>query len=133
MRSYLYQSPCILIHFPIHFPHAGKPHPNPTKRYNKNTTTTPNRTISLTFFHHIRRLRPLLRTLKSRALPPSRSVLSTSKSILSPLSSTLSMFSVIMSFTLSISRLAAVRLSAGGAVLYVLIISFNVVLKLAVP
>lgn len=43
------------------------------------------------------------------------------------------MFSVIISFTESISRFAAVRLSAGGAVLNVLIVDFSVVLNAAVP
>lgn len=65
--------------------------------------TTTSSTINLMFFHHICRLRPRLRTLKSLALPPSLSVLSTNKSILSPLSSTRSMFSVMMPLTLSIS------------------------------
>lgn len=87
----------------------------------------------LTFFHHICLRKPRLLTRKSLALPPNLSVLSTRRSILSPLSSTLSIFSVMMCFTSSISRLALLSASAGGAVLYVLSIDFRVVLKAAEP
>lgn len=96
-------------------------------------TTTTNSTMTLTFFHHIWRLRPRLRTRKSRALPPSRSVLSTRRSIRSPLSSTLSMFSVMMSLTLSISFRALFNASLGGAVLYCWSMAFKVPLNAAVP
>lgn len=88
---------------PTHFPQAGSPHPNPTNKYNKNTITTTNNTINFTFFHHILLFNPRLRTRKSLALPPNRSVLSTNKSILSPLSNTRSIFSVIIPLTFSIS------------------------------
>ena len=94
-------SPNLGLLFHFHIP--GNPHPNPTKRYKRNTTTTPNSTINFTFFHHIFLLRPLLLTLKSCAPTPNLSVLSTNKSILSPRSKTLSMFSVIIPLTLSIS------------------------------
>lgn len=86
-----------------HLPHPGNPQPIPTNKYTKKMTTIVSKAISLTFFHHILRLKPRLLTLKSLALPPSRSVLSTSKSIRSPRSNTLSMFSVIISLTPSIS------------------------------
>ncbi len=118
---------------PTHFPQAGKPQPIPTKRYIKKTTTTQRSTMILTFFHHICLRNPRLLTRKSLALPPNLSVLSTKRSILSPLSSTLSMFSVMMCFTSSISRLALLSASAGGAVLYVLSIDLRAVLKAAEP
>src|ERR1700744_4000791 len=63
---------------PTHLLQAGKPQPKPTNKYIRKMTTTTSSTMTRTFFHHICRLSPLLRTLKSRALPPSRSVLSTS-------------------------------------------------------
>lgn len=68
------------------------------------TITITSSAMSLTFFHHICLLRPRLRTLNSRALPPRRSVLSTSKSMRSPLSSKPSMLRVIIPRTSSISR-----------------------------
>lgn len=104
---------------PTHFPHAGSPHPIPINIYSKKITTITIIIINLVFFHHIRLRNPRLRILKSCALPPSRSVLSTSKSMRSPRSRTRSVFSVMMSRTLSISRLAEASESAGGAVLYV--------------
>jgi len=76
----------------------------PTNRYTKKMPTRISIAMSFTFFHHIFLRSPRLLTRKSRALPPSRSVLSTSKSIRSPLSRTLSMFSVMISRTPSISR-----------------------------
>ena len=60
----------------------------------------------MTFFHHIWRRRPLLRTRKSCAPTPKRSVLSTSESMRSPRCSTRSMFSVMIPRTSSISCLA---------------------------
>ena len=101
----------------------------------KNTTTTPISTINFTFFHHIFLLSPRLLILKSCALPPSRSVLSTSKSILSPRSNTLSMFSVMMPLTLSISACALLIASAfpPSVVPYPTMSFFNEVLKSAAP
>ncbi|EZF89852.1 hypothetical protein H113_08937 [Trichophyton rubrum MR1459] len=109
-----WRAPC-----PTQLPHAGRPHPMPTNKYIKNKTTTINKTITLVFFHHIRRRRSRLRTLKSRALLPSLSVLSIKVSIRSPLSRTRSIFSVMISRTLSISLLAEASESDGGVVLKV--------------
>lgn len=96
-------------------------------------TTTTSKAMTLTFFHHICRRKPLLRTRKSLALPPRRSVLSTRRSMRSPRSRTLSMFSVMMSLTLSISRRALESESLGGETLYCCSIDFSCVLNAAVP
>ena len=90
----------------------GSPHPIPTSRYAKNIITTTPSTTSLTFFHQMRRLRSRLRTRKSRADPPSRSVWLTSRSIRSPRSMTRSMLSV-MTMRASASSARAV-VSASG-------------------
>src|SRR6266498_651107 len=47
-RPYTYPVPCQPTTsplYPTHFPQAGNPHPAPTKRYIKKTTTTVNKTI----------------------------------------------------------------------------------------
>ena len=88
---------------PTHLLHPGSPHPIPTSKYSRNTITTPSKTINLTFFHHILLRKPVDLTLKSLALPPNRSVLSTKRSIRSPRSNTRSIFSVMIPLTLSIS------------------------------
>jgi hypothetical protein len=121
------------VNQPTHRPQAGNPQPNPINRYSKKMTTIMSNAMTRTFFHHICRRRPRLRTRKSRALPPSRSVLSTSRSIRSPRSRTLSMFSVMMSLTLSISRRAFERESLGGATLYCWSMDLSWVLNSAVP
>ena len=117
----------------VHVP--GSPHPNPTNRYIKNTTTTPRSTISFTFFHHIFLFKPRLLTLKSCAPTPNLSVLSTNRSILSPLSKTLSMFSVMMPLTLSMSCCTFVIASCfpPSVVPYDTISFFNWPLKSAAP
>ena len=75
-------------------------------------STNPKSVISLTFFHHILLFKPLLRTRNSRALPPSRSVLSTRRSMRSPRSSNPSMLRVMIPRTSSISRCALVMASS---------------------
>lgn len=118
-RYYAPKPPCRTAYFPKHCPQAGNPHPIPTNRYIRKTTTITNNTTSLVFFHHIRLRSPRLRIRKSCALPPNRSVLSTSRSIRSPRSSTRSIFSVIIPRTSSISRFANASESDGDAELNV--------------
>src|SRR5690606_17858905 len=89
----------------------GRPQPNPTNKYNKNTTVKPSKTLILTFFHHIRRFNPLLLLLNSPAPTSNRFVLSTNNSILSPLSITLSIFSLMIPRTLSNSPLTSLAIS----------------------
>ena len=132
-RSIQNQSSLVHSYLPTHFDQPGRPQPIPTNRYSKKITTTVSKTMILTFFHHICLRRPRLLTRKSLALPPSLSVLSTRRSILSPLSRTLSMFSVMISFTLSISFFALANESLGGAMLYCCSMLFSVELNAAVP